>query len=345
MPQATLEDVARLAGVSIKTVSRVVNREPNVRESTRTRVQQAVTQLDYRPNQSARTLRSQRSYLIGLVYDDPGCYEIPSSGYVVNMQQGLLTACRSAAYDLLIHPCNYRSKGIGKELATLVEHTKLIGVVLAPPLSNMPRVTGAIEATGTRLVRIAPGGATTPPMSVATNDREVSAEMTRYLASLGHRRIAFISGHPDHKAVANRLAGYRDGLLRSGLKVSERLIVAGDNSIHSGETCAARLFDRKSPPTAIFAANDDMAAGVLRVAHARDIRVPEDVSVAGFDDIALAQQIYPRLTTIKQPLEAMAEKAAMMLIDGLSDDAGTPKSAIVPATLIVRESTGPVPTD
>lgn len=131
MPKATIHDVARLAGVSIKTVSRVINREPNVREMTRDQVQKAISDLDYRPNQSARSLKSRRSYLIGLVYDDPSTYELPSSGYVVNLQQGLLRACRAANYDLLIHPCTYSDAGVGKELRQLIEHNQLVGIVLS----------------------------------------------------------------------------------------------------------------------------------------------------------------------------------------------------------------------
>lgn len=344
MPKATIHDVARAAGVSIKTVSRVINHEPNVRESTRTKVSEVIAKLDYRPNQSARSLKSRRSYLIGLFYDDPANYEAPSAGYVVNLQQGLLTACKAANYDLLIHPCSYREKGIGRELRTVIEQNRLVGVVLAAPLSNMPRVTRAISATGIPMIRLAPGERTPSDTAVSTNDREACAEMVDYLASLGHRRIAFIAGNPDHKAVGRRLVGYREGMERCGLKVSERLIIEGDNSIGSGERAAERFLARSNPPTAIFCANDDMAAGVLRVAHRHGIRVPEELSVAGFDDIALAQQIFPSLTTIKQPLEAMAELAARRLLDGLNERKAAELPRIVPSTLVIRESTGPAPT-
>jgi LacI family transcriptional regulator len=178
----------------------------------------------------------------------------------------------------------------------------------------MPKIVRAIEATGTPLVRLSPGTLNGKQLSVVTNDREISAEMTRYLASLGHERIAFITGHPSAKAVGNRYLGYRDGLEQSGLKFSEDLVAAGDNSIGSGEECAVQLLERKNRPTAIFAANDDMAAGVIRVADRLGIEVPDELSVAGFDDIALARQIYPALTTINQPLSAMAEHAAVALI-------------------------------
>jgi LacI family transcriptional regulator len=343
MPKATIDDVAELAGVSIKTVSRVVNQEPNVRDSTRDKVLAAIASLNYRPNVSARNLASQRSHLIGLIYDDPSAYEIPSAGYVIRMQLGVLRACRITDHELLIHPCNYRHKQIGGELSALIEHARPVGIVLAAPLSNMPKIVRAIEATGTPLVRLSPGTDSRKQYAVATNDREISAEMTRYLASLGHRRIAFIKGHPSHKAVGNRYLGYLDGLREADLKLSESLVETGDNSFDSGEAAAARLLRLHRRPTAIFAANDDMAAGVVRAARRLGIAIPGDVSVAGCDDISLARQLYPTLTTIRQPLAAMAERAALRLIGGGHGDAEPVGTEIVPATLQVRESTGPAP--
>lgn len=343
MPKSTIDDVATLAGVSIKTVSRVVNREPNVRDSTREKVEKAIAELDYRPNQSARNLASHRSRLIGLVYDDPDAYETPSSGYIIRMQQGALRACRTQNYELLIYPCNFRDKDVGQRLRALIEQIRPTGIVLAAPLSNLPKIVRAIESTGTPLVCLSPGTKSGKKISVGTNDREFSAEMTRYLASLGHRKIAFITGDPDHKAVGNRFLGYKDGLEQSGLKFTERLVAAGDNSIGSGEKCALKLLSRKNRPTAIFAANDDMAAGVMRVAVRLGIGVPEQLSVAGCDDISLARQIYPALTTIRQPLAAMAESATLTLIGNGRDSESAGTIHIVPAELKIRESTGPAP--
>lgn len=343
MNKVTIDDVAGLAGVSIKTVSRVVNREPNVRDSTREKVERAIAELDYRPNQSARNLASHRSKLIGLVYDDPATYETPSAGYIIRMQRGALRACRIENYELLIHPCNMRQRNVHKGLKALLEQVRPAGIVLAAPLSNIPRIVSAIESTGTPLVRLSPGTKTGKQYSVATNDREFSAEMTRYLASLGHRKIAFIKGDPSHKAVGNRFLGYKDGLDQSGLKYAERLVAEGDNSIGSGEECALKLLKRKNRPTAIFAANDDMAAGVMRVAVRLGIDVPAQLSVAGCDDISLARQIYPALTTIRQPLAAMAERAALALIRNGRDASSQRGVEVVPAELRIRESTGPAP--
>jgi LacI family transcriptional regulator len=343
MSKATIDDVAKLAGVSIKTVSRVVNNEANVRDATRARVQHAIETLNYSPNQSARSLASRRSYLIGLLYDDPSLYEIPSSSYVISIQEGVLKACKSRKYDLLIHPCFYRDRHIANEIRTLIEHSRLDGLVLAPPLSDMTRILRAIEACGTPLARVAPGSGGDRHPVVRTNDREIAAQMTRYLASLGHERIAFITGHEDHKAVANRYLGYEDGMRESRLKLQERLVCAGDNSFKSGERCAMRLLKGRSPPTAIFASNDDMAAGVIRMARQLGLSVPEDLSVAGFDDIPLAQQVCPSLTTVSQPLAEMAELATTMLIDELEGSSGSAGPSCIEASLVFRESTGPAP--
>jgi LacI family transcriptional regulator len=343
MPKSTIDDVAKLAGVSIKTVSRVVNNEPNVREATREKVSQAIEELNYRPNQSARNLASHRSRLIGLIYDDPSAYEVPSAGYIIRMQEGGLRACRSSNYELLIHPCNFNNKNVAAELISLIEQVRPAGIVLAAPLSNMPKIVRAIEGTGTPCVRLSPGKKNGKHFSVATNDREICAEMTSYLASLGHKRIAFIQGNPVHKAVQNRYPGYLDGIERSGLKFSEKLVVQGDNSLASGEACALKLLKRKRRPTAVFAANDDMAAGVMRVADQLGIAVPGELSIAGCDDIALAQQIYPALTTIRQPVARMAEQAALALTGDKQALAAKKGTEVIPGTLKIRESTGPAP--
>ncbi|MFU8896760.1 MAG: LacI family DNA-binding transcriptional regulator [Gammaproteobacteria bacterium] len=343
MSKATIDDVAKLAGVSPKTVSRVVNREPNVRPATSAKVEKAIAALDYRPNQFARNLASHRSRLIGLIYDDPSAYEIPSSGYVARLQNGALRACKSANYELLIHPCRYSSKSVVAELIELVTHVKPAGIILAAPLSNVAKIVGAIETGGAPLVKLSPGTDNGKHLSVATNDRELCAEMTRYLASLGHRRIGFIRGHRQHKAVGNRYLGYRDGLRSNGIRLIDELVAQGDNSTGSGEVCANQLLDLKRPPTAIFAANDDMAAGVMRVAAKRGISIPRDLSVAGCDDLSLARQIHPTLTTIRQPLAAMAERAARALIECSKREVPRRGTEIVPGTVEIRESTGPAP--
>jgi len=341
--RATIEDVASLAGVSIKTVSRVVNREPNVRAATKEKVKNAVAKLGYRPNPSARDLASHRARLIVLVYDDPSAYEIPSAGYIINMQEGALRACRPQGFELLIHPCNFRDSDVGAKLQEQIGQVRPSGIIVAAPLSNMAAIVDAVKATDTPYVLMSTGTGNGDQYEVATNDREISAEMTHYLASRGHKRIAFIKGDRTATAVCNRFDGYRDGLQRSGLEYSGELVAQGDLSIGSGETCAEQLLKLEHPPTAIFAANDDMAAGVVRVATRMGIRIPQELSVAGCDDISLAQQIYPTLTTIRQPLRSMAEAASRALIDGARGAPHEPGLETIPGTIEVRESTGPAP--
>lgn len=341
--RATIKDVAALAGVSIKTVSRVVNREANVRTSTMEMVEKAITKLEYRPNPSARNLASSHARLIVLVYDDLSVYTAPSAGYIINMQQGALSACHSEGFELLIHPCSHLDSNVGTDLQEQIRQVRPSGIVVAAPWSSMSEIVDAIKATNTPYVLLSTGAVNKEQYEVATNDRNISAEMTRYLASLGHKRIAFIQGNPVHLAVGNRFLGYRDGLEQSGLLYAEELVAGGDNSIGSGETCAEQLLQMEHRPTAIFAANDDMAAGVIRVATRMGISIPDELSVAGCDDIALAQMIFPALTTIRQPLMAMAHAATKRLIEGARGRPLVPGLEIVPGTIIKRESTGSVP--
>ena len=341
--KANIKDVAREAGVSIKTVSRVVNNEPNVRESTRERVEKAIADLSYQPDQSARNLASNRSHIIGLLYDDPAAYDMISGGYILDLQQGALKACVESMSQLLIHPCNFRHKDVGERINSMIRQTRVSGLILAAPLSNMPNVLQAIEDSGTPFVSLSPGNGGGDTPSVTTNDREVCAEMTRYLAKLGHTRIAFITGDPGHLAVGNRFLGYQDGLAASGLEFSEAFVAAGNNSFDSGQACADELLQQEPRPTAIFAANDDMAAGVLRVANRLGIQVPGELSIAGFDDIPLARQVEPALTSIRQPLVRMAERAAKILLSDDEDLAADNARNCVPATIQIRESTGPAP--
>ena len=341
--RATIEDVASLAGVSIKTVSRVVNREPNVRVSTKEKVDKAIQALDYRPNPSARNLASHRSRMIVLVYDDPSAYDASSAGYIIKMQDGALRACRPEGFELLIHPCKPHDADACTKLREQLGQVRPSGIVVAAPLSNMPSIVDAVKATNAPYVLLSTGDGSGAEYEVATNDREISAEMTRYLASLGHTRIAFIKGDRTHRAVGNRFVGYQDGLRDSGLEFVDELVAEGDSSVGSGEKCAEYLLQLQNRPTAIFAANDDMAAGVVRVATRMGITVPDELSVAGCDDITLAMLIFPSLTTIRQPLRAMTEAASRALIDasrGAPHDAGL---ETIPGTITVRASTGPAP--
>ncbi|MBT8137259.1 MAG: LacI family DNA-binding transcriptional regulator [Gammaproteobacteria bacterium] len=337
MSRPTIADVARLAGVSIKTVSRVANDEPNVREGTREKVLKVIADLNYQPNPSARSLASRRSYLVGLLYDNP------SSAYLVNIQEGALRTSRATGYDMIIHPCVYKDPNLTAGLQMMIAQSKVDGLILTPPLSDMNSVVQLLEGLGMPFVRVAPADRNDTSRSIYTNDADACAEMTTYLHSLGHEDIAFIIGHPDHGAVAQRYDGFRAGMKQCGLTVAKDFIAQGYNSFESGIECGMQLLHSRRRPTAIFASNDDMAAGVMRVAHELGLNIPGDLSVAGFDDIPLASYLWPALTTVRQPIRNMASMAATLLLNKLGARKDETIEDHVKCQLITRESTGPAP--
>lgn len=335
MTKATIDNVAALAGVSIKTVSRVVNKEPNVRQSTRDKVLKAVAELDYRPNLSARSLAGNRSYVLGLLYDNP------SANYVIDVQDGVLTTCRAQGYDVLIHPCNHQDPDIGKEVTNLIRQTRIDGIILTPPLSDVSTLLEVLKSSRIPFVRIAPTLDKDLCPYVETNDAEAAYDMTNQLIALGHQRIGFVSGHPDHRAVTHRFEGYRAALVENHIEIDSELVVQGYNSFESGEEAANTLLNLSARPTAIFAANDDMAAGVMMVAHQMGIDIPRQLSVAGYDDTPVAHQIWPSLTTVRQPIQAMAQKATDLLLKQLMGKEVQLPASMLSSSLIQRDSTGP----
>ncbi|MEL6869850.1 MAG: LacI family DNA-binding transcriptional regulator [Pseudomonadota bacterium] len=334
--KATINDVARHAGVSIKTVSRVLNHEPKVRASTRERIESAMKALNYRPNSPGRMLASNKTYLIGLIYGD-------SSSYITRIQNGVLEACHGEHYDLLIHPCEYTSPKLLDEIRELVEAPRVDGLLLVPPIADLASVRDLIAELGVPNVLISRETVSDDDWGVGTNDRAICAQMTKHLIRLGHERIAFVQAQEDHKAMANRYAGFVDGMNDAGLRVRKRFVLRGDNNFESGIDAAMRLLRMTPRPTAIFCANDHMAAGAVRATHELGLKIPGDVSIAGFDDMPIASQIWPALTTIKQPLNRMAHRATQMLIRGLRNDDVSDLSRIVEAEIVERASTGRAP--
>ncbi|MFC3550534.1 LacI family DNA-binding transcriptional regulator [Lysobacter cavernae] len=330
---ARMEDVAAAAGVSMKTVSRVFNREPNVREATRSRVEQIARQLNYQPNTSARSLAANRSYLVALLYDNP------SSNYVMEVIDGVLDACRNAHYNLMLRPIDYTGAGHVEAVAELVAQYRPDGLVLTPPLTDDRALLERLQRLGVRHASLSarPGNA---QLGASLNERRAAAEMLEHVVALGHRRIGHITGHRDHGARAWRLAGYRDGLRRAGIEFDPALVIEGEHTFHSGVEGARRLLGLADPPTALFAANDDMAAGVIYEACERGLRIPDDLSVLGFDDTPLSQQIWPGLTTVRQPSRDMGRIAAEQLLLEIRGT-GTGQVVQVPYQLQLRRSLGP----
>ena len=320
----------------MKTVSRVLNQEPNVSEATRLAVEAAVEKLKYRPHPSARMLAGKRSYLIALMHDNP------SGNYLMEVVLGVLDTCLSQHYNMMLAPLDYTAADIAERVEALVLQSRLDGAVLTPPLTDNEALMDRLDALDIPYSSISPKEEHRR-IGVVLDERNAIREMVVYLASLGHRRIAHIKGHHEHGASAWRLAGYRDGLKEAGLRFNSALVVNGEFSYESGVVGANHLLDLPEPPTAIIAANDDMAAGVICTVFERGLSVPGDVSVCGFDDTPISRQIHPSLTTIRQPTREMGRLAGLELLKEIRER-NTGGIVDVPYALQFRRSTGPVPT-
>lgn len=330
-----IEDVARAAGVSMKTVSRVFNHEPYVRPETRARVEAAAKAMNYRPNPSARSLAGSRSYVLSLAYDNP------SASYVVEVMSGVLDACEAAHYSMMMRPLDLADRQHVEVIAASVAQYAPDGVILTPPLTDDEALLARLDALNVRYASISPK-AQHSRIGACLDERNAVREMMAHIVALGHRRIAHIKGHREHGAAEWRLAGYKDGLHTAGIDYDRSLVLAGEFSFESGVLAAERLLALDDPPTAIFAANDDTAAGAMHAAAMRGLRIPDDLSVFGFDDLPMARQLWPPLTTVRQPTRDMGRIAAEQLLLSIRDPAAA-GMVQMPYQLKLRESTGPVP--
>lgn len=332
MLRATIKDVAREAGVSIKTVSRVLNKQPRVSDDARRRVEAAVGQLNFRPSAAARSLVGHRTFQIALACDNPSPF------FVYEMQAGIHERCRMDGVRMIAQPYDHRADGLLDEIESLIDTTGIDGLILTPPASDRQDVLALMERRGVPFVRVTPSDDIARSSAVFIDNRAAAAAMTRHLLALGHRRIGFVSGHPSYAASPRRQEGFVGALAEAGLEADPRLICPGGYDFASGAAAAEAMLALAEPPTAIFAANDEMAAGVLSIAHRRGLSVPGDLSVAGFGDDAIAGFVWPPLTTIRQPTRVLGFEAADLL---LATAAGK-VAREVPFELVRRESTGGV---
>ncbi len=336
--RATINDIARIAGVSKKTVSRVINDSPSVRGETRERVEAVIADLGFTPDPQARGLAFRRSFLVGMIYDNP------SPNYVVNMQQGILDGVRGSGLELVVHPCNRQASSFLSDVEGFVVRQRLAGVVMPPSVSEDERVVDLLRRVDCPYVRIASVSLDTPGRMVVTNDRLGAAEAARHLAQLGHKRIAFVSGPDTFRSSHERGQGFAEGLAEYGLTLDADLLKRGAYTFESGVTCATQLLAQKDRPTAIFAGNDEMAIGVMQAARNLGLDVPGDLSIVGFDDLPMASRVWPNLTTVRLPIRDMGRMAAEKLTAprrGL--DAAALAQPEVRPSLVVRESSGPPP--
>ncbi len=328
--RANIRDVAALAGVAVKTVSRVLNNHPYVSAETRAKVDAAMEQLSFHPSMAARILAGTKSGQIALIYDNHSPY------YMHQILQGSWDRCHTLGRRLITQPVDVAAPDVGDHVRGMVRDTAVDGVILSSPVTDCMPVLAALEALNIPFVRISPGTNHALTSSVFMDDVQAADDMTSYLINIGHRRIGFIIGHPNHLASADRYNGYKRALERAGISPDPALIAQGQFDFESGAAAAEGFLRLARRPTAIFASNDDMASGVLAVAHRHGVDVPATLSVVGFDDTTLAQVVWPPLTTIRQPVRDMADTAAQLLFG----DGGIEHRRL-PHQLIQRESVAP----
>ncbi|HEY4092331.1 MAG TPA: LacI family DNA-binding transcriptional regulator [Luteibacter sp.] len=333
MSRVTINDVARASDTSKKTVSRVLNQEPGVRKEVRERVMAAVAELNYRPLTSARSLATNRSFMIGLLYDNL------SPSYIMEVQAGVQEACEAHQYSMMVQPLDSTAADFMERVEGILWRHRPDGLILTPPITDHAALLAHLRAIELPFTSIAPR----KPKGIAgviLREREAAAAMVAHLVELGHRRIAHIIGDPKHGAGVWRLAGFRDGLKRAGLDERPDYMVQGRFSFESGVNAARQLLRLKQRPTAIFAADDDMAVGAIWAAAEAGVSVPGDVSICGFDDTTIATQVWPLLTTVHQPVRDMGRRATEELLLGLLGK-GEPRMVEVEYQMRLRASTAP----
>jgi LacI family transcriptional regulator len=331
--RVTMSDVGRVAGVSMKSVSRVINREPNVTETLRTKVQNAIDKLGYVPDMAARSLAGSRAFTIGILFDNP------SPNYTMKVQAGAYQACREHGFHLLIENLDSAADDVADQMIAILLNTRVDGFVLTPPVTESAPVMDVLEKRGIAFARIAPVSHPGRSPAFAIDDGAAAGEIADHLWQLGHRRFGLVTGPPEHGAAGTRRQGFLDTLAALG-NTSDVAEAYGGFQFELGIEAGRQLLTQPNPPTAIFAMNDDSAAGVMSAAAELGLRVPYDVAVAGFDDSWIAKSVWPYLTTVYQPITEMAHQATSLLIER-ELQSGKNGDHLLDYQLIVRESTLP----
>ncbi|MCL6251509.1 LacI family DNA-binding transcriptional regulator [Altererythrobacter sp. KTW20L] len=334
MGAPTIADVAREANCSPMTVSRVINSEGNVRDATRDQVMAAIAKLNYSPNRAARSLAGGEQARIALLFDNP------SASYLSEFLMGALEEASRRDVQLVVQSCD--SSTAAMVLVRNLAEGGIQGFILPPPLCDDQQVLDLVAELDAIAVAVGPGKAQGSQGAVLIDDFQAAYDMTRHIIGLGHERIGFIIGNPEQVAADRRLNGYLAAMKDAGLDVNDNLIVQGRFTYRSGMDGAEKLLSVTPRPTAIFASNDDMAAATVAVAHRRQLDVPNDITVCGFDDTDMASSIWPELTTIRQPIREMTawavEAITRMIRAKRRGERSRPEQETLPYTLVRRES-------
>lgn len=325
----TINDVARLSGVSKKTVSRVINRSPLLNQATREKVEAVIADLGYVPNPQARALALRRNFSLGMIYDNP------NAQMVLNFQEGVLDAIQGTEFALVIHPVDRQNPDLFEHIRSFVEQQRPYGVMVLPPLSENDAFFELLDDLGCNYVRMGSAQLDDPSHLVQSNDRQAVRDAVEYLITQGHRKIGLVEGPDGFRSAMERREGWLEAMTAHGLPCDAARIARGSYTFETGKQAGAELLDRDDRPTAIFASNDVMAAGVVHVARERGLDVPGDLSVVGFDDTAIAATIWPPLTTVRWPIRTMARSAALKLIH---PDSAEKEQSLFPTEFIPRAS-------
>ena len=334
---ANIKDIARRAGVSIATVSRSLSQPSIVRPATLKKIEDAILELNYRPNMMASGLRRNRSN--NIIVAVPDIFNPFTSAFV----QGIENVAREAGYRVLLGITDsdqalldsYVDMIAGKQADGLILLDKVLPRAIDKPLDEgeaAPPIVAACEYDA---------GLSIPRVRI--DDTEASAMCVAHLAGLGHSRIAAITGPLDQNMARGRLAGFKLGLKRAGLKVDEELIVHGDFSLEAGHRAMLNLIAGRRDFTAVCCANDEMAIGAMSALHSAGISIPGQVSVTGFDNLRFGAYATPPLTTIEVPTVETGETAMQLMLDMLRDPEDAKREVILPHRLVVRGSSGPAP--
>ena len=326
----TIADVAARAGVSIRTVSRVLNRSPLVNAATREAVETVIAGLNFRPSARARGLATGRSYLLGLVHNDRNALVLDP------LQRGMVGAAAVRGYELVVHPVAMAGDPVA-DVLDFVRRSRVDGVVIVPPVSGLAGLADALA--GIPAVALSSVALSGYDAVLVSDERGAARAVADHLVALGHRRIALLSGPASAHSACERRAGFVDGLAMHGIALAGE--AEGDYGFDAGVAAAQALLSAGARPTAIFAANDVMAAAVLKVAAGMNLSVPGDLSVIGFDGSILARMLTPALTTVHRPIADMAAAVTARLIDRIE---GSAPDAPLTAALSLRigGSCGPV---
>ena len=337
MSQLTIEDIARLAGVSRSTVSRVINGQPSVRLVVRERVQAVIAAHGYTPQAAARQLVTQRTRTIGLILPDMADNLFGNPIFAL-MGQGV---SQVAALEGYVSMQFMGQRDLEEEIfSSLLRSRHFDGVILISGEYGDP-CPAFLKHANIPYVRIGRDPHHDDDLKyVDINNVEAVCTAVNHLIKLGHRRIAMIKGLARDASSAERYEGYKQALFEAGIPLNEKFVSEGDWSAVCGYKATQRFLRLDEPPTALFSSNDIMAAGVVRAAHESGVKVPDDLAIVGFDDLDQTTMIFPELTTIRQPCVEMGASAAKMLIDQLENGNLDVEHVILPTTLVIRESCG-----